>query len=98
MRRLTIIGIVLIILGVVGFVYPRITYTKNRTSVDVGPVQFHAEQKKTVTIPDIASGATPSGWAPFSPSWSRRGGADEALAAWDAALAGAAFATVPGQA
>lgn len=57
MRRLTIIGIVLIVLGVLGFVYPRITYTKNQTSVDMGPVQLQAEQKKTVTIPDIASGA-----------------------------------------
>jgi len=57
MRRLSVIGIVLIALGVLGFVYPRITYTKNQTSVDVGPVQLQAKQKKTVTIPDIASGA-----------------------------------------
>jgi len=55
-RRLTIVGLVLIVLGVLGFVYPRITYTKNQTSVDVGPVQLQAKQRKTVTIPDIASG------------------------------------------
>lgn len=57
MRRLTVLGIVLIVLGVLGFVYPHITYTKNQTSVDVGPVQLQAKQRKTVTIPDIASGA-----------------------------------------
>ncbi len=57
MRRLTVIGLVLIVLGVLGFVFPRITYTKNRTAVDLGPVQVQAEQKRTVSIPDIASGA-----------------------------------------
>ena len=57
MRRLTLIGLVLIVLGVLGFVFPRITYTRQRTALDLGPVSVQAQQRKTVTIPDIASGA-----------------------------------------
>ncbi len=57
MRRLTLIGLVLIVLGVLGFVFPRITYTRQRTALDLGPVSVQAQQRRTVTIPDIASGA-----------------------------------------
>ena len=57
MRRLTLIGLALIVLGVLGFVFPRITYTRQRTALDLGPVSVQAQQRRTVTIPDIASGA-----------------------------------------
>ena len=57
MRRLTLIGVVLAVLGLLGFVYPRITYTRQKTAVDLGPVSVQAQQRKTITIPDLASGA-----------------------------------------
>lgn len=56
MRRLTLIGLVLIVLGVLGFVFPRITYTQDRTSLDLGPVSVEAKKQRTVTVPDVASG------------------------------------------
>lgn len=57
MRNLTTIGIVLIVLGLAGFVVGRITYTEETTAVDLGPVEVTAERQRSVTIPDIASGA-----------------------------------------
>ena len=57
MRRLTLIRLVLIVLGLLGFIFPRITYTRQQTALDLGPVSVQAQQRRTVTIPDIASGA-----------------------------------------
>jgi hypothetical protein len=50
------LGIILIILGVLGFVYKGITYTTKETVVDAGPLEIQAEEEKTVPIPEILSG------------------------------------------
>lgn len=57
MKRLTIVGLVLIVLGVAGFLVPRFAYTEERTVIDVGPIQLQAQQRNTIRIPDVASGA-----------------------------------------
>jgi hypothetical protein len=57
MRRLTVIGLVLIVLGILAFVFPRITYTQDQTTLDLGPVSVQAKKQRTVSIPDIAAGA-----------------------------------------
>ena len=55
MKQSMIIGIILIVLGVVGLVFPVITYT-TREPVDLFGVQFTAEKQKTVLIPGIVGG------------------------------------------
>lgn len=57
MSRLTLIGVVLVVLGLAGFLFPRIVFTEQETVIDAGPLQVEAERERTVTIPDIASGA-----------------------------------------
>lgn len=57
MRRLVTIGVVLIALGLVGFIVPRIGFTTEETVIDAGPVEVEAEERRTVTIPDIAAGS-----------------------------------------
>jgi hypothetical protein len=57
MKSVTIIGIVLILLGILGFVVPRITFTQTETVVDVGPLEVQAERERSIPIPDIAAGA-----------------------------------------
>ena len=57
MRQLTTIGVILIVLGLLGFVVPRITYTEETTAVDIGPVEVTTEQERSIPIPDIAAGA-----------------------------------------
>lgn len=57
MQRLTIIGLVLIVLGLAGFLVPRIVYTDEETVIDVGPIEVQAERQNSVRIPDVAAGA-----------------------------------------
>jgi len=56
-RRLTVIGLVLIVLGLAGFLVPRIVYTEEETVIDAGPIEVEAEQRNAVRIPDVAAGA-----------------------------------------
>ncbi len=55
MKPVTIIGIVLILLGVVGFVLGGFSYTHEKKVVDMGPVQVSHQQTKTVPIPPVLS-------------------------------------------
>lgn len=56
MRSLTTIGVVLVVLGILGFLIPRITFTEERTVLDVGPIEVQAEQERSIPIPDVAAG------------------------------------------
>lgn len=56
MKALSIFGIILIIIGILGFVFPRITYTEEVAVLGIGPLQVQAEQERTIAIPDIAAG------------------------------------------
>ncbi len=55
MKPATIIGILLILLGVVGFAVGGITFTHEKKDVDVGPLQISHEQQKTMPISPILS-------------------------------------------
>lgn len=56
MKSLTIIGIILIVLGILGFIVPRITYTEETTALDLGPIEVQTEQQRSIPVPDIAAG------------------------------------------
>ena len=51
------IGIILIVLGILGFAFQAITYTSEEKIIDLGPIEATAEKEKTIPIPEIASGA-----------------------------------------
>jgi uncharacterized membrane protein YidH (DUF202 family) len=55
MKASTIIGIVLIILGVAGFALGGISFTHQKKDVDLGPVQVSHDQKETLPISPILS-------------------------------------------
>ena len=57
MKPLTILGVVLIVLGVLALAYQRITYTTRETVLDVGPIEATAERQKTIPLPPILGGA-----------------------------------------
>lgn len=57
MKGITITGIVLILLGILGFIVPRIGFTETETVVDIGPLEVEAERERSILIPDIAAGA-----------------------------------------
>jgi hypothetical protein len=54
MNITTIIGIILIVLGVVGLIYGGISYTSSKNVVDIGSVQLKVDQQKTIPLSPIA--------------------------------------------
>jgi hypothetical protein len=55
MRPITGVGIILIIIGIVGFALGGFSFTHEKKVVDMGPVQIRHQQTKTVPIPPILS-------------------------------------------
>jgi hypothetical protein len=53
MKTYTLLGIILIVVGVVAFAYQGITYTTREKVVDLGPVQMTAERTRTLPLPPI---------------------------------------------
>ncbi|MCE9519577.1 MAG: DUF3185 domain-containing protein [Verrucomicrobia bacterium] len=53
MKNLSIIGVVLIIVGVVLLVYQGFSFTQRERVLDVGPIHATADKEKTVSIPPI---------------------------------------------
>ena len=56
MKPITIIGVILIELGVVALAYQGITYTTNEKVVDLGPLKVEAKREKTIPLPPILGG------------------------------------------
>lgn len=55
MKPITIVGIVLIILGIIGFSLGGFSFTHQKKDVDLGPLQISHQQTKTVPIPPLLS-------------------------------------------
>jgi hypothetical protein len=55
MKSTALIGVILIVLGVVGFAFGHIDFTTKERVVDFGPVHVDADKKHTIAIPDIAA-------------------------------------------
>ena len=50
------VGIVLIVIGVVLFIWTGFTYTKKEKIIDAGPIQVSADREKSVNWPPYAGG------------------------------------------
>jgi uncharacterized membrane protein YidH (DUF202 family) len=55
MKASTIVGVLLIILGVIGFALGGISFTHQKKDVDLGPVQVSHDQRETLPISPILS-------------------------------------------
>ena len=53
MKTNTLLGIILIVVGIVAFAYQGITYKTREKVVDLGPIQMTAEKTKTLPLPPI---------------------------------------------
>jgi uncharacterized membrane protein YidH (DUF202 family) len=51
-----LIGIVLIALGVIGLVFGGISWTRDKTVLDAGPLEVKTEQRESIPLTPIASG------------------------------------------
>ena len=56
MKPGTIIGIILIVIGVAGFALGGFSFTKKEKVLDVGPIEATADDKKTVPISPLVAG------------------------------------------
>jgi len=56
MKAATIVGILLIVIGIFGFALGGFSFTHDKKVVDMGPVQIDRQKKETVPIPPILSG------------------------------------------
>ena len=56
MKPMTVLGIVLIILGVFLLVSQGITYTKTEKVLDIGPVEATTHRQKTIPISPVGGG------------------------------------------
>ena len=53
MKPATILGAVLIVLGLAALAYQGITYTSREKVIDLGPIQATAERQRTIPLPPI---------------------------------------------
>jgi hypothetical protein len=56
MKTLPLVGIILIVLGILIFVFQGITYTTHKKIVDIGPLQASTTEHKTIPLPPILGG------------------------------------------
>jgi hypothetical protein len=55
MKPATIVGIVLIIIGIIGFAIGGVSFSHEKKDANLGPLQISHEQTSTVPIPPILS-------------------------------------------
>lgn len=53
MRTYSLVGIILIVIGVVALTYEGITYTTREKVIDIGPIQMTAEKTETIPLPPL---------------------------------------------
>ena len=53
MKPVTLVGVVLIILGVLALAYQGITYTTREKIIDLGPLTASIDKKKSIPLPPI---------------------------------------------
>jgi hypothetical protein len=56
MKMASIVGILLIVVGIVGLAYGGITYTHREKVIDIGPIQATAEKHDRIPLPPIVGG------------------------------------------
>jgi uncharacterized membrane protein len=54
MRGLTLIGVVLVLLGVGALLFGHFSYSETRPLIDAGPIHVNSQEDHTVWIPTVA--------------------------------------------
>ncbi len=61
MKTSVLLGILLIAVGVIALAYQGITYTRNKTIMDVGPLKAQVEEKRTIPLPPVLGAVSLAG-------------------------------------
>jgi uncharacterized membrane protein HdeD (DUF308 family) len=57
MKPATLIGVILVVIGIVALAYQGITYTTSEKVVDLGPLKVEAKREKTIPLPPLVGAA-----------------------------------------
>ena len=57
MKAATLVGVLLVLLGVAALVSQGVTYTTREKILDIGPIEATRESKKTIPLPPMLGGA-----------------------------------------
>ena len=57
MKTTQIIGLLLIVAGIAGLLFGGFSYTKDTTALKIGPMELKVQEKESVAIPMVVSGA-----------------------------------------
>ena len=61
MKAQTIVGIVLIVVGVLALALGSISYTKEETVLDIGPLEATARTRESIPLPPLLGGLALAG-------------------------------------
>jgi hypothetical protein len=61
MKVTTIVGIVLVVIGLIALAYGGISYTKEETVLDIGPIEARARTRETIPLPPLLGGLALAG-------------------------------------
>jgi uncharacterized membrane protein len=56
MKSLSLVGIVLVVLGVLALAYQGITYTRRERVLDVGPIHATKDTQERIPLPPVLGG------------------------------------------
>ena len=51
-----IVGLVLVIIGLVSLLWGGISWTREKTIVDIGPIEARSQERETIPLPPIVGG------------------------------------------
>jgi len=61
MRNLSVVGVVLIVLGLLALAYQGFTYTSRETVIDIGRLHATADRQRTLPLPPVLGIAAVAG-------------------------------------
>ena len=56
MKTVSVVGILLIVVGLFALAYGGFSYTKKETVIDLGPIEATTETRETIPLPPILGG------------------------------------------
>lgn len=52
-----LLAVLLIVIGLIGIAWGGLSWTRQRTVLDAGPIEIQAEQRESIPVPPIAGAA-----------------------------------------